>query len=169
MVENSCCHGAEISKCAETKIFYTFFSGDENYGGNFGININRNFRLTWSSYLPRATRMSIMKKITENTWRKKVFFRHCSQCRDISSQSFEREISCKPINHSKWDKSPQTKALSIQSQTQVENSFFYCCVNVVLVMSWRPGKCRDRVQPPTGNDQFDLFINFCSRWNGSLL
>ena len=74
MVENSCCHGAEISKCAETKIFYTFFSGDENYGGNFGININRNFRLTWSSYLPRATRMSIMKKITENTWRKKKYF-----------------------------------------------------------------------------------------------
>ena len=68
MVENSCCHGAEISKCAETKKIYTFFSGDENSGGKFGIKINCNFRLTWS-YLPRATRMSIMKKITENTWR----------------------------------------------------------------------------------------------------
>ena len=104
----------------------------------------------------------------------KVFFCYRPQCTEshlsFSFQSFEIEISYRPVNHLKWDKSPQTKALSIQSQTQVENSFlFYCCVNVFLVMLRRPGKCRDRVQPPTGNDQFDLFINFCSRWNGSLL
>ena len=61
-------------------------------------------------------------------------YRHLS----FSFYSFEIESSCRPINHPKWDKSPQTKALSIQNQTQVESLFFYCCVNVFLVMSsWK--------------------------------